>query len=79
MAEWANWKPMEYLQRLHTRQLLGLLQRCRQMPYGYDVFENDTPFYITGAQVKQVLATREHIPNKQEAKKLRQERAKFVR
>jgi hypothetical protein len=41
------------------------------MPYWYDV---DHPYSIK--ELKTELATREHIPNKQEARKIRQERAK---
>ena len=38
----------------------------------------NSEYYLTSAEeLKAELATREHIPNKQEAKKLRQQKAKM--
>ena len=58
---------IECLQKLHTRQLLSM--RYQQ---GWDDYAPD----FTEEQLKEVLATREHIPNKIEARKIRQEKAK---
>lgn len=66
-----------YLEGKHTRQLLDLLQCCRRCGGRYDVLDNNSDWFVSISQVKAELAKREHIPNKLEAKKLRQERAKF--
>lgn len=71
------WDPMEYLNKLHTRQLMALLNRCRACHGYYDVTDNNNPdFIVTTDQVKEVLATREHIPNKKEGKEIRRQKAK---
>ena len=73
-----TWNPTEYLKGLHTRQLLAHLQKCRVFHGRYDVLENDySGWEVTTEQVKAELATREHIPNKIEAKAIRQERARM--
>jgi hypothetical protein len=45
----------------------------------YNVGEKNEPREVSMAQVKAELATREHVPNKQEAKAARQARAKAQR
>lgn len=80
------WNPIEYLKKLHTRQLLNLRNRIYRVSGGYwykpenkmvyDVSENHQGMIVSLKQVKAELATREHVPNKKEAKALRQQRAK---
>lgn len=70
------------LPALHARQLLALLRRLRaaqsnQQDYaGASVEQAEHQFGAAIAAVKAELATRPHIPNKQEAKALRQAAAK---
>lgn len=79
------------LKRLHTKQLLKrrnslyrILGNESFVPMGTTRGHEDYYLYQgTEAQaraervaIKAILATREHIPNKFEAKKIRQERAK---
>ncbi|HEU4815468.1 hypothetical protein [Janthinobacterium sp.] len=70
------------LPALHARQLLALLRRLRaaqsnQQDYaGASVEQAEQRFGAAIAAVKAELATRPHIPNKQEAKALRQAAAK---
>ncbi|AYM76714.1 hypothetical protein D9M09_13575 [Janthinobacterium agaricidamnosum] len=66
------------LPALHARQLLALLRRLRaaqsnQQDYaGASPAQAEQQFGAAIAAVKAELATRPHIPNKQEAKALRQ-------
>lgn len=53
-----------------TRYLLKLLRECRE-----DGIDLDNVNYCNA--LKNELATREHIPNKIEAKKIRQEKQKY--
>lgn len=53
----------DYLQKKTTPQLLALLSISRRFHYGYSP---DGVNYYTVDQIKEVLATREHVPNKQE-------------
>lgn len=69
----------KYLHSKHTRELLQLRDACYAMPHGYDVTDNDGGRYIYLSDVLAELATREHIPNKAEAKIIRQQRAKHNR
>lgn len=69
------------LTKLHTKQLLAMLHNLRagysnEVNYG-DEFAAAT-VAITGemAALKAELAKRPHVPNKAEAKKIRQEAAK---
>jgi hypothetical protein len=65
----------EILKPLHTKQLLAM----RDMAYatGYCFYVNEGKEYkITLEEIVKVLGTREHVPNKDEAKKIRQEKAK---
>ena len=70
------------LHSLHGKQLLALLRRLRaaqsnQQHYaGASVEQAEQLFGAAIAAVKAELATRPHIPNKQEAKALRQAAAK---
>ena len=70
------------LASLHGRQLLALLRRLRaaqsnQQHYaGASVEQAEQLFGAAIAAVKAELATRPHLPNKQEAKALRQAAAK---
>jgi len=77
--------PVPQLKDLHTKVLMGLMSEARS--YQYDRIdprfaskdwvicgnENHKDGY-TLEQIKAELNTREHIPNKKEAKKLRRER-----
>ena len=63
----------EHLKGLHTRELLKYLERSRKFHGSYT--PNDVTYYTT-AQIKEELATREHIPNKAESKQLRQAKAR---
>lgn len=65
-----------------TRKLLMMLNQVRrarscEANYGDSFYDEDFPF--TQSELKAELANREHIPNKQEAKKIRQQRAKQKR
>lgn len=70
------------LPALHGRQLLALLRRLRaaqsnQQDYaGASPAQAEQQFGAAIAAVKAELATRPHMPNKQEAKALRQAAAK---
>lgn len=70
------------LPALHARQLLALLRRLRaaqsneQHYAGASVEQAEQQFGAAIAAVKAELATRPHVPNKQEAKALRQAAAK---
>lgn len=70
------------LPALHARQLLALLRRLRaaqsnQQDYaGASPAQAEQQFGAAIAAVKAELAKRPHIPNKQEAKALRQAAAK---
>ena len=71
----------EELEQLSTRELLSVLDDVRAN------HDSDRAYHITLGQrvrmyedrmhdLKTILATRENIPNKQEAKAIRQEKAK---
>jgi predicted transcriptional regulator len=62
------------LKKLPTRQLLRLL-RDAHISYDAKIGAVNTDF--TYAEIKEVLKHREHIPNKIEAKRIRQRRAKL--
>lgn len=70
-----------YLKTLHTKELLGLLQSARKCGGGYNLFY-DSGYAFEGSkwytidEIKEELATREHVPNKSERRKIRQEKAK---
>jgi hypothetical protein len=64
------------LNELHTKQLLKLLKlfRYNQCECCYRTTHNQDR-YIFSNLIRAVLSTREHIPNKKEARKIRQNRA----
>lgn len=59
--------------KLHTKQLLNLLEGFRK---GYSPFEEQINFELESKAVRAELAGRPHIPNKAEAKVIRQAAAK---
>jgi len=69
---------MKDIKKMNTRELLATYRRTKQhLSYG-DMFEDE---YIEEIEkeivsMKRELKTREHVPNKLEAKKIRQEKAK---
>lgn len=63
------------LTKEHTRTLLKWLNKARRCGLGYDPTDNGNSV-ISIKELKDELAKREHIPNKLEAKKIRQEKAK---
>lgn len=69
-----TWNPLEHLTKKHTKQLMGYLGMCRKFGGFYSPFDNANG--VTIDQVKAELATREHVPNKHEAKAIRQAKAK---
>lgn len=70
---------MEY-KKLYTKQLLKLYRQLRARILGFDYWEDDENVLeeLTEQirEVKNELDTREHVPNKVEARKIRQEKAK---
>lgn len=71
-----TWDPIAYLEGLHTRQIMDLRNDCYKFSYDMVNMIEYPPYNpITLDQIRQVLATREHIPNKAEAKILRQQKA----
>lgn len=65
----------EYLESLRTRQLMSMLNQARSCGWCY-AYVNYKEVQINHADIKAVLDTREHIPNKHEGKALRREMAK---
>ena len=63
-------RPKPSLDRLSTRELMEYLQWCRKFNGWYSPWDGVGGY--TTAEVKAVLATREHIPNKAEARVKRQ-------
>lgn len=55
---------LDKLTTFHTQRLMGLPQCCRQNGGSYLVESHE--FWVTSSLLKVVLATRPHIPNKQE-------------
>jgi hypothetical protein len=86
------WNAVEYLKKRHTKELLNIrdmIYRVSGYNY-YDVTDGEVgcdPLsdcsggrcWVTLEQVKAELATRPHVPNKAEAKVIRQQRAKEQR
>ena len=70
------WNPVEYLKRCHTRVLMKYRDKCYKLNGYYDILENNSACVVTEDQIRAELATREHVPNKKEAKALRKERIK---
>jgi len=70
------WNPEEWLKLQHTKVLMQILKSCRKCGDGYGFYHPyDDNCAVTLDQAKAELATREHVPNKQEAKAIRQEAA----
>lgn len=87
-----TWDPIEYLKKRHTKELLNIRDMIyRVSGYNhYDVTDGEVgcdPIndysggrcWVSLEQVKAELATRPHIPNKTEAKAIRQAQAKAQR
>lgn len=66
------------LPKLHTRVLMQYRDRCHKLGGSYDPTDNNGKC-IPLADILSELNTREHIPNKQEAKIIRQTKAKQKR
>jgi hypothetical protein len=71
-----------YLEKLHTRQLLNLRDHAfaickptRTLPKDPSIDVTDC-LSVRVSEIRYELSKREHIPNKAEAKKIRQEKAK---
>lgn len=62
------------LATLSTRELMDYLDCARKFGGFYSPWEGSTGYTIE--EIRAELATREHVPNKQEAKALRQKQAK---
>jgi hypothetical protein len=65
----------EILKNEPTRVLLQWLNIARKCN-GYDPFYDGLGDVFTIEEIKTELATREHIPNKKEAKEMRKQRAR---
>lgn len=71
-----NYLTVEELNQMKTRQLLNHLNSIRSWgdwDWSDDEWEELRKYRET---IKSILATREHVPNKQESKALRKERKK---
>lgn len=66
---------MKQLQTLTTRHLLGMLANVRFVDDHYAKED----YGYTADEIKAILATREHIPNKKEGEILRRNRQKTKR
>ncbi len=78
-------RELSNLERLHTKTLMRFLKVFQSLPqynhyeheihYKYIQFDHGDQVILTSRdQVKAVLDTREHVPNKQEAKLKRQQK-----
>jgi hypothetical protein len=65
----------EYLESKRTRQLMSMLNEARANGYSLEVIDWKE-VKVPHEEIKTVLDTREHIPNKHEAKALRREASK---
>ncbi len=71
-----------YLEKLHTKQLLQLRDAAYRVScIGMDtdreaVYDVTDVLTVRMSEIKRELGKREHVPNKAEAKKIRQEKAK---
>ncbi len=72
---WSKEEKMAWLEKHHTRELIQMMNGARKTGGFYRPFEWSQDEYSVD-DVKEVLATREHIPNKKEAKVLRRAAAK---
>lgn len=67
------------LENASTRELMKCLDFCHKFKGQYGPSDSAYGPFMTLDEVKTELAKREHIPNKVEAKKVRQEKAKQKR
>ena len=67
------------LKEAHTRILMSWLSKARACGGGYNPFDDNSEFGFSIGELKIELSKREHIPNKQEAKTIRQQKAKEKR
>lgn len=72
---WEHKKRIGELEQLHTRELLDYLNLARKFNGFYSPWGKYGGYSFE--QIKTVLATREHIPNKAEARRARQEQARM--
>jgi hypothetical protein len=88
----SKWDPVAWLKTRHTRVLMkmreGVYRTSGYNYYAHDAMKDEElwydPFdshmyYVSLAQIKAELATREHVTNKKEARAIRQERARRKR
>jgi hypothetical protein len=68
---------MKALKDRHTRELLRMLNDARPSGFYWVDYPSGPKYSVE--DIKAELATREHIPNKAEAKKIRQQKAKEKR
>jgi hypothetical protein len=73
-----------FLESKHTKQLLQMLSNARANWGVYEIWERKGTFdieiiKITADEIRDVLNTREHVPNKMEGKQKRREMAKRKR
>lgn len=77
----------EFLKETHTKVLLKYLHHLRAINHYYEGdtlkpeqwLYNDLPTGVTVEDIKAVLSTREHVPNKIERKEIRRQKAKSQR
>lgn len=67
------------LKQAHTKVLLRWLKSARACGGAYDIFDDHSGINLTIEELKEELSKREHIPNKAEAKVIRQQKAKQKR
>ena len=75
----ADWDPVAYLKGLHTRQLMALRDECFRYGHNGCWINSANTKWVELEEVNNELNTREHIPNKAEAKTIRQQKAKAKR
>ena len=71
----ASFDPFAYLNELHTRQLMKLRDECFRYGHNGCWINSANTKWVDLDEVNQVLSGREHIPNKAEAKEIRQKKA----
>jgi hypothetical protein len=67
------------IKEAHTKILLTWLKKARACGGAYDIFDNNSGINFTIEELKEELSKREHVPNKTEAKIIRQQKAKQKR
>jgi len=65
------WNAEVHLKACDTRTLLFYRDQALKFKGQYDILDNHSECVVTHEQIKAELATRPHIPNKNEAKALR--------